>query len=177
MEKIGIAVGHSRNVRGAKNLYTGLTEWQLCYWIVRWLDEFLEANGYWVVVAEDNRLVDKVRFFNRNRVDLAVEIHMDSWRTAQSGHHCLYYPNSVNGKIVAENITRELTHNISRNDRGDDETASKYLLKYTTMPAVIVELCFINNTDDLDRVMRGMYEVTGNVGVGIINGIKEIERG
>jgi len=160
-KSIVICTGHFKEERGAKNKNLGLTEWQLCSLISSMLQEKLRQKDYNVTLLNNEKLTSKVYTINLYKPDLALELHMNTYDTTKEGHLCLYWYNSTNGAVFAKNITEMLTYNNAYYNLQVSKKTDKgsFFLRKTTCPAVLIELCFIDNDYDLTNTMYNIKQV------------------
>jgi N-acetylmuramoyl-L-alanine amidase len=138
--------------------------------------ELLRAAGHTVIMNRtddrDSLINDKCKAANAAKVDLFAEIHLN----AGGGTGCEVYHSKVGGtgKRVAEEICRCIALLDYRNrgpktrlnDRGEDYFG---IIRQTTMPAVLVECCFLDNGDDMARLERyGVDKMAAAVAAGIL---------
>ena len=125
-------------------------------------------------------LQQKVETINRWGADLALEVHFnDAPNPAAIGTETLYYTGSTEGKKFAVAIQQQLVEKLGTEDRGakigwyqGQVGVPLYFLKNTQMPAIIIEVCFLNTTD-IEKVI-GIPELSNwenNVAEAIANGI------
>jgi len=93
-------------------------------------------------------LKNRVETANKAKADLFVSIHNDSFDNASASGTTTYY-NSSNAKAVlssqlAADVQSELIKVLGTKNRGVKD-ANFYVIKYTTMPAILVEAGFISN--------------------------------
>jgi len=80
------------------------------------------------------------------KADLFVSIHNNSAFSSEAeGTETLYFPDSQEGQALARLIQNELVSNLKRTDRGIKPRGDLVVLKYTNMPAVLVECAFLSN--------------------------------
>lgn len=80
--------------------------------------------------------------------DIFLCIHANSFSSpAAHGTETYYYSSSQNGRRLAALVQDELIKSDGLADRGIN-TANFYVLKHTTMPAILVELAFISNNHE-----------------------------
>jgi len=114
--------------------------------------ELKEKNiGYYMIRNDDTyvSLEDRVRIANEKSSKLYVSIHNNSFTDkAQGGILTTYNPSSPTGKKIAE-IMQSKLGNIGMRDRNIMQRPNLYVLRYTDMPAILLEIGFISNKKDL----------------------------
>jgi len=107
----------------------------------------------------DVALSERVKFANAVKPDIYVSIHANAmtgeWQEA-SGIETFHYPTSAKGKVLAEIIHKHILQGTPLKDRGV-KTANFYVLKYTNMPAVLVECGFMDNYKEAVLLLSGAY--------------------
>ena len=93
-------------------------------------------------------LMNRVATANNAKADLFVSIHNDAFYNASASGTTTYY-NSSNVKAVLSSqlaavVQAELIKALGTTNRGVKD-ANFYVIKYTTMPAILVEAGFISN--------------------------------
>ncbi|WP_434511215.1 N-acetylmuramoyl-L-alanine amidase [Desulfitobacterium sp. AusDCA] len=126
-----------------------------------YLADFLRASGANVILTRDNDtspagsnytelsdLQARVQIANQNKADLFVSIHNDSFSNPDAGGTTTYYSSDsvVADKSLAlgTDVQKEVEKQLGLLDRGT-KSANFYVVKNTTMPAILVELGFISN--------------------------------
>ena len=110
-------------------------------------------------------LKNKVESINIWKADIAIEIHHNAHNSIHvKGSEVLYYPNSSKGKQLAESIIQSISWSyltlgifegyFERNPKAD----ILYFLKFTNMPAVIVECLYITNYQDREVIKNDNYK-------------------
>ncbi|TZE82014.1 N-acetylmuramoyl-L-alanine amidase family protein [Calorimonas adulescens] len=155
MSKICIDPGHGGSDPGAIGP-GGTKEKDITLAVALKVGEKLKANGLEVVFtrANDNpgfpqdqrqNLAKRVSIANMAKVDLFVSIHCNSAVDQQAhGTETYYYKLGYNGEKLARAIQDEMLKATGLYNRGV-KTANFYVIKYTQMPAALVEMAFISN--------------------------------
>ena len=154
--KIVISSGHGLKVRGASG----------------YLDEVDEARRVVEQVAEDLRNVNVtvdtfhddtsttqdqnlktiVNYHNSRTRDLDVSIHFNAFETTSDpmGTECLYLTQDELARNIAATISRAGT----LINRGAKKRTDLYFLNNTEMPAILIEVCFVDSMADADLYER-----------------------
>lgn len=77
--------------------------------------------------------------------DMFIEIHLNAG--GGTGCEALTTPNS-SASNVAYNISKAISNSLGITNRGHKTTTGLYVLNHTSMPAVLVEVCFVDNKTD-----------------------------
>lgn len=105
-------------------------------------------------------LKDRVAFAERVKGDTFVSIHANAG--GGTGSETYYYASRSNGantkdsKKLAESIQARLVVAMNTKDRGE-KTANFHVIKQNSMPAVLVELAFIDTKADNDKLKNPVY--------------------
>lgn len=183
--KIAIAAGHYPQRPGMIATIDGgyiYVEHELAKQVTAVLKSILMQQGAEIEVLEVwGTLQQKVETVNRWGADLALEVHFnDAPSPAAVGTETLYYSGSANGKKFATDIQEQLVEKLGTEDRGakigwyqGQVGVPLYFLKNTNMPAIIIEVCFLNKSD-IDKII-GIPELPNwesNVADAIASGIR-----
>ena len=156
------------------------TEKEINLAVVLKLKELLEEQGIRVVLTRDKdifmKLEERVQIANGEKADLFISIHCNYYEKDSSiyGLECYYCKSGEEGKHYAEKImeTIEESKNIvSRNVK----PADYYILKNTTVPAVLVEIGYLSNYNERNQLMSEEYQekLAGELVKGIVKGLEE----
>lgn len=109
----------------------------------------LKAKGHNVLLtrSKDNflSLQKRVKFANKINAEIFVSIHANSFTNPSSGGVETHYNNAnPASRLFAEKIHDKLGRSLGINDRGIKES-NFYVIKYTKMPSVLVEVAFLSN--------------------------------
>lgn len=119
----------------------------------------------------NDSLRQRVNIANAANVDIFVSLHFNAFPT-QKAHGSEIYAVSTTGRGIGSEVLREISDLGFRN-RGVKK-ANFYVLKYTQMPAILIECCFIDNPRDMnvydaekmaDAIVKGLVgELPPNFG-------------
>ncbi len=176
--KIYIDAGHNPQNPNAGAEGNGLREQDITYEVATLLGELLERDPDFEVRlsrpasdvqlgssnAESLRL--RVADANRFGAELFLSIHTNaSDNSAASGTEALVYASGGTAYRIASEITEEISEATGLRNRGVKLRPGLYVLRRTSMPAVLVELGFITNPRDAalmndrpDLFARAIYE-------------------
>lgn len=159
--------GHGKSTPGKRSplLEDGrqLLEYEFTRDIVQKLSLKLDTVGigYHILVPEiegDVTLAERVK--RANKLDsplpqLFVSVHgnaqSDKWGSA-SGIETYYYQSSLKGRRLASVFQEHLIETLGWKDRGV-KTANFYVIKNTSMPAILTETGFYSNKDECLKLL------------------------
>lgn len=159
MKTCTLVIGHKQDSPGATNKNSGLSEFafnsRLALAIAdRAAEERCGVELLRVMRRSYGALPYEINALNP---DIIISLHCNAFNTRASGTRVLYYHKSKKGRQLAEILQEKLMAALGLRDRGITpktvEDRGGYLLFYTRAPAVIAEPFFIDNDDDLERVM------------------------
>ncbi len=108
---------------------------------------------------------------NDVKSDLFISIHCNSFDQPEPrGFEIYHYPNSSKGEEVAEHILQQMSYIPWLCQHGDGiKPVNFYVLKHTQMPAVLAELSFMSNPDDLEKLRHPdiLFTIMRNMGKAI----------
>ncbi|TSB47664.1 N-acetylmuramoyl-L-alanine amidase [Alkalicoccobacillus porphyridii] len=159
-DRIVIDAGHGGRDPGA--IGNGLYEKTIALSVAHKVKSELEQEGIEVLMTRDEDLFvtleDRVLKSNQWGADLFVSIHANGYAdTSVSGVETFYYHGSSQGKQVASSIQQQLAESTGSRSRGVF-AADFYVLKYSRMPAVLVETGFVSNEKDASLLKTGEYQ-------------------
>ncbi len=145
--------GHGGRDPGAVGI-GGLQEKQINTTISNRVQQQLQAAGITVLMTRSSdvfvELDARAQFANRAGADLFVSIHANAISMSRPEVNGLetYYFSS--GERLARSIHSAVLRNVNMRDRGVRQ-ARFYVLRYTTMPSVLVETGFVTGAEDAAR--------------------------
>ena len=171
--KIYIDPGHGGKDPGAIGT-TGLEEKSVNLDIAVNVGKILSQHGIDAILTRrgDSKveLADRVKMANDNNADCFISIHINSAsNSTATGTETFAFPNSVLGTKLAEAVQKALVNEINLADRGVKHK-NFYVLKNTKMPAVLVEVAFINNPKE-EKLLKDknfLYKASIGISKGIL---------
>lgn len=136
----------------------------------------LEEMGIDSVVLQDNELDTICDEANGCGADYFVSIHCNAFNGRAQGTETFCYARGGSGECLASSIQRQIVKCLDTVDRGV-KTAGYYVLKYTAMPAVLVECAFIDNPEDCLLLIDNTEVFATAIAQGIMDYIMEIANG
>lgn len=154
--KIFINPGHAPNGipdPGAVNKEYGVTEAEAVRFIGDNVAVYLRAAGLDVILCQDDNLNvgddSVVAQANKSGADLVLSIHANSYvNPIASGTETYCFARGSEAERLAQAVQWQLVHTINTVDRGV-KTASYAILRETIQPAILCEVCFVSNPDDV----------------------------
>lgn len=167
--KIFINPGHGYPDPGAVNYQYNLTEEAVAYEVGNLLEEYLQNAGVAVVGnLQNDDLQRVVSEANNSGADLFISIHCNSYSNPMAeGTETLVYQYGGQSEVAAQRIQDQIVETLGTVDRGVKERPRLYVLNQTTMPAVLVELAFISNEDDILLLMDKKEEFAAAIARGV----------
>ncbi|MCL2461487.1 MAG: N-acetylmuramoyl-L-alanine amidase [Defluviitaleaceae bacterium] len=97
---------------------------------------------------------------NTSKADIFVSVHQNSYTSySVHGAQVFYFNSSDDSKKLAQCIQDKIKEFVEPdNTRQPKENSSYYVLKQTTMPAVIVECGFLSNPSDKQKLIDPDYQ-------------------
>ena len=165
---ITIDAGHGGSDPGAIG-QGGLKEKQVTLPIAELLKKELEDQGAKVYMtrttdvdvfgpraSDKDELQARVNVAEKHDSDLFISLHINSSVNRNVGGISTYYfPKTNNDVRLARAVQNELSSNFGVDNLGIRE-ANFYVVKRCTMPAVLVELCFISNPKE-EKLLAGNW--------------------
>ena len=158
--KIAIDAGHGWTTPG-KRTPDGMKEFEFNRETALFLQTLLPADA--LFVHDDRRdvpLSERVRKANTVGAHLYVSIHANAFGTGWTDPHGIetYVHTSRPAKAIAiaKAVQRELILATGRRDRGV-KTADFYVLRKTSMPAILIEAGFMTNRTEAALLQTSTY--------------------
>ena len=145
--------------------------------------DILKKNGVRVVMTRtketDVTLKSRPELANKEETALFLSIHTNSVAENEVANGIetwgsLEKTTSVGGvtdKSFAQNVQKAIIKSTSAHDRGIKDSVELAVLKYSAMPSVLVEVGFISNQEERDRMFDETYR--NKLAQGIAQGILE----
>ncbi|WP_037325651.1 N-acetylmuramoyl-L-alanine amidase [Anaerovibrio sp. RM50] len=185
-KKITIDAGHGGSDVGAIGP-TGVTEKSITLRIAQELQRQLKAEGAEVIMTrikdtevspkrgkatDIEELQARCDVANKNNSDIFVSIHMDSFTSSSpSGTTGYYYGKGTKASVrLAQCISDGVVSALSTGHRGV-KSCNFYVVRHTTMPAVLLETAFISNEKE-ERLLNSDAGIK-KAASGILAGIRK----
>lgn len=146
------------------------------------LNEYLQSAGVSTYMMRDNdvavELQDRPKRANEAYGHLFVSVHHNSFTNSQVGGTETYYylkdsekEYGLNSKTLAEFVQKEVVNTLHTRDRGVKSEPEYAVLNKTKMPAILVEVSFLTNPEELKQIQTDSYkdQVALAIAKGIIN--------
>ncbi|BBC23014.1 N-acetylmuramoyl-L-alanine amidase [Pseudanabaena sp. ABRG5-3] len=151
----GPDVGATRN---------GIYEKDIVLLISKQLGRILQQMGYAVVYTRtediDLDLEPRVQIAEKSRASVFVSVHvnsLDANSSQVSGIETYHAPGASLGKNLAELVHEQILASTGANDRGV-RSARFYVIRNTSMPAILVETGYITNPSEAARLVNPSYQ-------------------
>lgn len=176
---VWIDAGHGGRDPGAIGI-GGLRETDVVLDISEEVARILEQQGAQVRMTRrsDNfvSLQGRANMANRAGADVFVSIHANAVgnrSTSVNGAETFHYPGSSSGYSLARSIQSRVIRDTNMRNRGV-KSARFYVLKYTNMPAALVEVGFVTGSQDAARLRNPAFrrEMAESIAKGIIDYIR-----
>jgi N-acetylmuramoyl-L-alanine amidase len=162
--RIVISSGHGLHVRGASGILDEVDEARL---VVEQLADCLKARGVDVVTYHDdvsksqnenlNRITD---FHNSKTRDLDISVHFNAYEQVEKpmGTETLY----VTQHDLADEISEAIAA-VGLIDRGPKKRTDLFFLNNTEMPALLLEICFVDSEADAEIYRENFDLICENI--------------
>ena len=186
--KIFIDQGHNPSGPNTGAEGFGLKEQDITYQVGKDLAALLRADERFEVRLSRNTpeerlgtsnatsLAARVRAANAWPADYFVSIHANASENPDINGTEAYVSSTDSAAwYLAQNIVTEIVRRTSTKYNGVFSRPSLYVLKNTKMPAVLVELGYITNYEDNQRMINEPYQFAYGIYVGLLNylGLKQ----
>ncbi|MBP3950076.1 N-acetylmuramoyl-L-alanine amidase [Bacillus suaedae] len=157
-EIIAIDAGHGGKDGGAA--YDGIVEKELVLDVALRVEKKLEAQGARVVMTRRDdtfiELVNRAKIANEANASSFISIHANGFRLESANGTETYWSKDNNSKELATLIQNLLYQELGTTNRGV-KSNDYSVLRNTKMPAVLVELGFLSNKSDSDKLKTTKY--------------------
>jgi hypothetical protein len=159
--RIVISSGHGKYVRGAVGLVDEVDEARR---VVEEVSKWLAAGGHEVTVFHDDtsttqneNLNTVVNFHNSQARDVDISIHFNAYMKTNEGMgtECLY----LTLDDVADRVAKAIAEAGGLINRGPKKRSDLYFLNGTTEPAILIEVCFVDSSVDVEAYQASFTEI------------------
>ena len=165
--KVFINPGHDIRVdSGAVNPNTGTRECDIVKEAGEMLADYLTNAGCIVKIMQDNDLDMVCATSNEWGADLFVSLHCNASQSRNARGTETWYK-SFNGQRLANYIQSQIIRSTNTIDRGVKQSDRLWVLRSTDAVAVLVEMAFIDNDDDLEFMNENLDKIVRAIARGI----------
>lgn len=132
------------------------------------------VKGYSKRKSEDIR--NRLKFIHEKEPDFFITVHLNSLPSSRwSGAQTFYYPSFPENKHLATMIQVEIIRNLENTNRTPLPINGIYLLKYAEVPGALVEIGFLSNEEERERLKDKKYQeqMAASIYQGIIRYVTE----
>ncbi len=135
--------------------------------------DLAEDSGASIAQRKRSDLKRRVEIANQAGADLYISIHANADVSPRwSGAQTFYHTGSERSKVAGVMIQEELTRILGNTDR-KAKPGDYYILSRTKMPSVIVEIGFISNPQEAQKLCQDQYQ--SKLAYAIFSGIAKSE--
>lgn len=112
----------------------------------------------------------RVEAANSWPADYFISIHVNANENpAINGTEVYIYRTGTKSEQLAESVLDEIVRRVGTKDNLVRTNPSLYVLRKTTMPAILVELAYITNEGDAEKLVTEQYQFAYGIYVGLLN--------
>ena len=173
--KVFLNPGHDQNLdSGAVNPNTGHRECDIAAGIGGLVEQYLSLAGCEVYTLQSDNLNGEtphlpcvVQTANNWEADIFVSIHCNAANKQARGTEALVYSLGGKAEQLANCIQRQIVDSLGTVDRGIKVRPNLCVLRSTDMPAVLVEMAFIDNDTDVQILTEKADDMARAIARGI----------
>jgi N-acetylmuramoyl-L-alanine amidase len=164
--RVFINPGHDIDLdSGAVNPNYGTRECDVARNAGKMLARYLQTAGCEVRTLQSDDLGLVCETSNEWGADIFVSLHCNAFNTVARGTETLY--KSYNGQQLAQLIQDQIINSINTVDRGIKKRDDLWVLNGTDAVAVLVEMAFIDNYEDLEILNNDLDTIVRAIARGI----------
>lgn len=164
--RVFINPGHDIDLdSGAVNPNYGTRECDVARNAGKMLARYLQTAGCEVRTLQSDDLGLVCETSNEWGADIFVSLHCNAFNTVARGTETLY--KSYNGQQLAQLIQDQIINSINTVDRGIKKRDDLWVLNGTDTVAVLVEMAFIDNDEDLEILNNDLDTIVRAIARGI----------
>lgn len=166
--KIYLNPGHDRKRdSGAVNTNLNLRECDIAYALAQAVKTYLERHDAVVVIGQDDDLYHICDEANAFGADYFISIHFNAFNTRATGTETLV-SGSLPSLLLGHSLQANVRAVLCLPDRGLKERPTLFVLRNTVMPAVLVEVCFLDNDYDVRLYEQKKDDVARAIATAIV---------
>ncbi len=174
--KVFINPGHMSGVDpGAVNEKLGINEADIALKIGKMVEKYLQEAGCETMLLQSHNLNGEAPAYpnvcytaNHWTADIFISLHCNSFADeSANGTEVLVHNKWSRAGDLAACIQQRIIARLKTTDRKVKENADLCVLENTVMPAVLVEIAFISNDDDVQLLMNNLDDFARAIACGI----------
>ncbi|MDO4731836.1 MAG: N-acetylmuramoyl-L-alanine amidase [Clostridia bacterium] len=179
--KIFIDPGHNPKTNAGAEGF-GFTEQDITYDIGNILYDLLKGDYRFEVMIsrkskdeviatnQSTSLINRVEQANKFDADYFLSIHCNANENQNiNGSEIYVYNRYTQAYYLAEIILKEITENLKTKNNGVKINKSFYVLRKTKMPALLIELAYITNYEDLKKLTANGFDFAFSIYLGLLS--------
>ena len=182
MAKVFLNPGHCLNIdSGAVNKVNKVNEAEICNLIAKKVTMYLDRAGCEVKFLQSNNLCGEypahpniVATANELGADIFISLHCNAFNEKANGTECLVFAKGSYAEDLANAIQNQIISSLGTVDRGVKERPDLAVLKGTKMPAVLVEMAFIDNADDCSKLISKQDDFARAIARGVTDYLSQV---
>lgn len=160
----------------------GLYEEDITYQVGAYLSDILASDPRFEVrtsrptpetvlgTSNATSLRARVEAANSWPADYFISIHVNANENpAINGTEVYIYRTGTKSEQLAESVLNEIVRRVGTKNNLVRTNPSLYVLRKTTMPAILVELAYITNEGDVEKLVTDQYQFAYGIYVGLLN--------
>ena len=180
--KIFIDQGHNPQGVNGGAVGFGYREQDITYQVGIYLADLLRQDGRFEVRTSRNTpdevlgtsnatsLATRVNAANNWPADYFISIHCNAnVNPAINGSEVYIYREGSEAAALARQVLDAMVAQVGTKDNGVRVNPSLYVLRRTRMPAILVELAYITNAEDVEKLVNDQYDFAYGIYLGILN--------
>lgn len=180
--KIFVDQGHNPSGFNAGAEGFGLREQDITYNVGMYLANILRNDNRFEVktsrtspdqvlgTSNSTSLSERVRMANEWPADYFLSIHANANENpAINGTEMYVFKENTQAYYLAQHILNAIVRRVKTKDNGVRVNPSLYVLRKTTMPAVLIELAYITNENDVEKLKFDQYQFAYAIYEGLLS--------
>lgn len=151
----------------------GLRESDVAASVCNKLSNVLSKTGIEIRSLQSDSLYEIADSANNWPADIFVSVHCNSFNSVANGAETLHYPGSSSSQALARFVQTEMINALDLTDRGLKERGNLYVLNSTDMPAILIEMAFIDNEHDNALLKNNQDDFVNAIAKGIVKYINQ----
>lgn len=180
--KVYVDQGHNPGNINAGAQGNGVVESEVNYWVGIYLAGFLFADQRFevkvsrpfpdTVIGYDqaSSLRQRVEMANSWGADYLISIHCNSNENPSiNGSEVYVYQRPSKAAELAQQVLDSIVYYVGTKDNLVRVNPSLYILRNTNMPAILVELAYLSNPNDAQKLLNDQYAFAFAIYIGLLD--------